>query len=102
MVKKNIQTSKQYLNQALTSLPPDFALRETKFHIFQAIKQIEKVENRRVKREEMNKAIVELQNPYTSKRTLDIINQMIDGEKKKLEEIESTTENATEIQTLFG
>jgi len=99
-----MENTKKYLEQALRHLPGKFNMNEVKYHIMQALRKIENVEKKasRKERQLASQSWNELlsnnvENPYTAKRTLDIIDGMIEGEKKKLKEPESDSET----QTLF-
>lgn len=111
MNNKKIQT---LLADAMRSLPGDFALREVRFHIYQAIQKLAKVEEseQAKQRNAEKKSLAQtwdqmirngVQNPYTSGRTVDIINQMIAQENAKLQGILKNKERKqnTEEETLF-
>ncbi len=95
-MKKNTQEVKKLLQDAFKATPTDFALHEVRFHIMQALKKCEHVEQKRTRREEQAKNQSQtwhemmkhgVTNPNTPQRTLDVINQMLDEEKMRLEEI---------------
>jgi hypothetical protein len=107
-MKDNLGPSKDLLLKALRSLPQDFVLREARHHISQAIRKLENVEDRRMKRAtQQRQAIPTTPNlPFYPAETLDIIDRMIDDEGKKLEEIKAQKEkkydSESESGTIFG
>jgi len=94
---KDLEPTKEFLTKALSNLPGDFTLQEVRFHIRQAIAKLEQTEKKRssrVPQKTQHQTWSEMlangvQNPNTPKRTVDIINRMIDEEKKRLEEIQA-------------
>ena len=106
-MKNNTDQAKQFLQKAISSMPPDFALREVRHHLQQAAQKLEHVERKRataqpkqptqhqVWREKLNNG---LNNPFTAKNTLDIVDAMLAEEYAKLENIlerkrKSSTDN---------
>lgn len=96
-MKDNLSPTKELLTKALGVLPGDFTLQEVRFHIRQALAKLEQTEKKRsnrVQQKTQHQTWSEMltngvQNPNTPKRTVDIINRMIDEEKKKLEDIQT-------------
>jgi hypothetical protein len=98
-VKDNTLNARKLLQEAMRAIPGDFALREVRFHVNQAIQKLEKVEEKRASKAQAaqdKKTFAQnwtemlkggLTNPNSPGRTLDIINQMIAEENRKLEEI---------------
>lgn len=104
-MKNNTNHSKDCLIRALNNLPQDFALQETRIYINKAIQAIQKVEEKRNKHNEATKStplqnwnnmlktsLYNVQTPITSKRTLDIINQMLEEEKNTLKQLDDQTD----------
>lgn len=91
-MKNNTQQSKQFLTQAIQALPEDFALGSARSHLRAALNEIQKIEGRRVQREELNKQ-VELSNleksiigggNYDAREAIGVIDELISQEKKNL------------------
>jgi hypothetical protein len=122
---KETQNAHKLLLDAMKSLPGDFSLREVRFHVNQALQKLRKVEENRAKaaataahkknsQQTWNEMLQNgVQNPYTAGRTLDIINQMLEEENRKLNEILKRKEDAAkpknpnqtqdeDDETLFG
>jgi len=104
-MKDNTAQAHKLLIDAFKSLPGDFSLREVRFHLNQAIQKLKKVEENRLaatkKQEKKTNSQTwsemirnGVQNPYTSGRTVDIINDMLADEQRKLEAILKQRENA--------
>lgn len=96
MSKNNTEQTKNLLQKTINSVPADFALREVKFHLQQAAKKLEQIEQKRAASEPKKptqhqqwheKLAAGLQNPNTARNTLDIIDNMLAEEHAKLEEI---------------
>jgi len=88
-MKSNTKTTRSHLSEALRHLPNDFALNDARYHIQAAIVQLESVEKKRGKREEIvqqqNKLVKPSINPVLS---LNLLDSMIAEEKAKLDEIQ--------------
>lgn len=93
-----IQESKLLLQKAISQLD-SFGLREVRYHVWQALEKLAKIEKKQGKKatqEQETKAqtwndmlrngIVN-PNPNMSKRMIDIITQMIKNEQEKLDEV---------------
>jgi len=111
--KNKTEASKNHLFKAMQQLPSDFALREVRYHIGQALKKIGIVETKREKREtaqtqakswdEMLKTGIF--NSNTPGRTIDVLNRLIDEEKKKLMDLQNVQKNDKgndDVQTILG
>lgn len=110
-MKNNTHETKEYLMQALRSLPNDFALTEVRFHLKNALNKLESVEAKRLKRETQqpgNNWVVlngELMHPEVAKKVVSQLDHMINSERLKLEEIKKKkelTNGEEDIQALFG
>jgi len=116
-MKNNTERTKQLLVQALQNVPNDFALTEVKFFIKTALQKLEHVEKKRDRREQTAATPHEswwqsvtgnLTNPLTPKHTLDTIDQMIEAEYNKLNELAERKKKKTDdgdaddLQALFG
>lgn len=114
-MKKNTQEMKTLLAQALQTMPDDFALSEVKASIRSALNKLERVEEKREKREQQQQVsnqwpVVRGQviNPYAVKQTIDLIDEMIASEKKKIEEIHNKRKTKhdegedQDLQAIFG
>jgi hypothetical protein len=96
--------TKKHLSNALQSLPNNFALREIRFHINQAIQKLNNFEERKTKKEQKTQYQTwwdMIKNGINSpvqlpQRTIDIINQMIEEEKKKPPILEMENETLNE------
>jgi hypothetical protein len=84
---KNTQNIIRLLSEAFKATE----LAEVRFHIMQAIRKCEKIEQKQARKEQITQAqtwhnmlLNGVTNPNTPKRTLDIINQMLEIQKKKL------------------
>ncbi len=108
-MKNNTGQIKGYLSKALMEIPDDFALSEVRFHIRSALLKIENVEKKRKHREEAavtRKEQLELArkerientlNPLDAKKTLKLIDSMIEEEKGKIKKKEGDR-----IEPIFG
>src|SRR4051812_28568242 len=92
-MKDNTRQVKSLLMQALQNVPEDFALSEVKAQIRTALSKLDKVEQRRERREQkpvtnqwpvVNGQVI---NPYAVKQTIDLIDEMIATEQQKIQEI---------------
>lgn len=114
-MKNNTQEMKTLLAQALRTMPDDFALSEVKASIRNALNKLENVEQKRERRERNQQQATTNQwpvvngqviNPYAVKQTIDLIDEMIASEKKKIEEIHNRRKNKHEgdedLQDIFG
>lgn len=88
------QRTRNLLSQALKDMPSDFSFAEVRLAIRSAITKLEHAEEKKEKKR--NQTVVsnqwpvvngQVSNPYTVKHTIDMIDEMIAGEKKKIEEI---------------
>src|SRR5580692_5266121 len=94
-MKNNTDNARKLLQNAFKAIPNDFALSEVRYHVQQALSKLTKVEENHAKKEvkknfaqDWNEMLKNgVQNPHTSGRTVDIINQMIGEENRKLEAI---------------
>ena len=116
-MKDNLTPTKELLTKALGILPGDNVLQEVRYHIRQALTKLEQTEKKRSNRAPVQKTKHQtwhemltngVQNPNTPKRTMEIINRMIDEEKKKLNEIQVRKSKMTKdgaaddgLETLF-
>lgn len=99
--------SKEYLIASIKNLPNDFALSEVKYHLTIALQKIEHVEEKRIKRnklqkEEMKKRDEEKKLFFDQQKTIGLLDNMIKDEELKLKEIKERKNNATGIQTFLG
>src|SRR5581483_8656408 len=100
---------RESLEQAYASLPHDFAYREVRFYLNYAIKRLEALERKEGKkvaeqqRQQQNRAEMEkqarkynipaYQSPFLLKQTIGMIDEMIAGEYKKINEIQEKRNN---------
>jgi hypothetical protein len=97
-----MKSAKNILREGFASIPNDFAYREVKFHVYQAIQKLEKLEKREHAKEAQNQANIAAaekskresvwmppiyQNTVAVKQTLDILDKMIAGENKIIEDV---------------
>ena len=110
-MKNNTGSVKEYLVKAIQQMPADFALQEAKWHLYQALSKIEKVEDKRVKREvvqrEEDKRIKEKSMSSGNMTTnLDVLDKMIREEKENLDKMINKKKNNIDgndyIQTILG
>jgi hypothetical protein len=116
-MKRNTQEVRNLLSQAYKNVPEDFALAEVKAQIRAALERLERVETKRERREQTkpqtnNWPVVNGQvvNPYAVKQTIDLIDEMIATEKRKIEEIhqrrkkshDDEGEDDNGVQAIFG
>jgi hypothetical protein len=107
-MKNNTNDVKNYLRQALMSVPDDFNLQDVKSHINKALSVVESVEKKRLVREQnvqKRKSIVLNKNDMS--KTINIIDQQLNAEKIKLEEIKNKKkvnwqDENSELQNVFG
>jgi hypothetical protein len=107
-MKNNTNDVKNYLRQALMSVPDDFNLQDVKSHINKALSVVESVEKKRLVREQnvqKRKSIVLNKNDMS--KTINIIDQQLNAEKIKLEEIKNKKkvnwqDEDSELQNVFG
>lgn len=107
-MKNNTNDVKNYLRQALMSVPDDFNLQDVKSHINKALSVVESVEKKRLVREQSvqkRKSIVLNKNDMS--KTINMIDQQLNAEKIKLEEIKNKKkvnwqDENTELQNVFG
>ncbi len=110
-MKDKTKNSREHLLKAMQQLPSDFALREVRYHIGQALRKIGIVETKKEKRraqtpaeawdEMLKNGVVSSSTPG---RTVEIIDSMIEEEKKKLEDLEKSAEHDKDddVQTIYG
>lgn len=116
-MKNNTQEVRSLLSQAYRNVPEDFALAEVKAQIRAALEKLERVETKRERREQWQKQpqqtnnwpVVggQVVNPFAVKQTIDLIDEMIAVEKKKIEEIhqrrrKNSEHEGEDIQAIFG
>jgi hypothetical protein len=107
-MKNNTNDVKNYLRQALMSVPDDFNLQDVKSYINKALSVVESVEKKRLVREQnvqKRKSIVLNKNDMS--KTINIIDQQLNAEKIKLEEIKNKKkvnwqDENSELQNVFG
>lgn len=98
------------LQNALSSCPESYSFEEIRHHIIQALSKLSKLAHKKQERTVVNNNLswqemlkTGLFNPNTSKRTMDIINRMIQDEKLKLEKlIKEKPEEKPPLDTLLG
>jgi len=101
-MKNNTEKLKNLLSLALQSAPQDFALQEVRSHIRHALTKLEHVEKKRDRREQPvqtnNWPVVagQVLNPNAFKQTIDAIDEMIESEKKKIEDVSNRRKNKNE------
>jgi len=120
VIMGNTSKAKSHLLEAIKNIPEDFALSEARFHLNAAFQEIAKVEKKRAKRESrqlkpqpglarMPSAAHAIQaaqpeakpwSPEQLMNALNIIDNMIEEEQKKLEKPED--DGKTDIDTLLG
>ena len=104
---KNSGMAKDFLTKALLEIPDDFALSEVRFHIRSALMKIENIEKRRKireasyqnRKEEEVKRKEKYFNPLSPKQTIELIDSMIESEKKKLTKKDQEGDN---FETFYG
>lgn len=111
-MKDKTKNSREHLLKAMQQLPSDFALSEVRYYIGQALRKIGIVETKKEKRAVQTQALAwdemlktGLFNSNTPGRTVDVINQMIEVEKKKLEDLEKSVkqnDKNDDVQTIFN
>ena len=121
-MKNNTSNTKNLLIQALDNLPQDFALRETRSAIRLALHKLEKVEGRRIQREndrvrqeEMQKnkkkavdgglndahLFWQFENPEVAANVIKNLDKMIGEEKTKLDK-KRLDKLDSELQNILG
>ena len=101
-MKNNTKKTKELLQKTILSLPEDFALNEVRFHLRQALYNINKTETKRHKRNEIQTPPIGLApfaGEFDSSKVIDAIDKMIQEEKEKLDSFKSKSLND---QTLLG
>jgi len=101
-MKNNTERTKKLIEEAIRLLPEDFALRDARYHMFRAINEIDKVENRRCKRGSQmtprQKWEFDLQssqmmapplNPQQRDNVIANIDKMIGEQEQKIREIQN-------------
>ena len=90
-MKDNTQKAKQLLQQAIREMPQDFALSEARYHLGAALSKIQEIEKKRERRhiQELQQQQQQLQVGQSTniRETLNCIDEMINAEKRKIEEI---------------
>ena len=96
-MKNNTTDAKRLIQQAIQSMPDDFALSEAKYHLKAALSHVDTVEQKRQRREstqrqnDMNARFKSMGGVQAGtvdlRENLKIIDDMIAAEQKKLEEI---------------
>lgn len=104
---KDTGPTKDLLAKALRQLPQDFALREARHHISQALRTIQQVEQKRSNRatQQRQAAPATPNLPFYPPDAIGIIDQMIESENKKLDEFKSHKEKKHDVsdsETIFG
>ena len=88
--------SRELMLNAYKQLPDEFAYREVRFYLTQAMKRLDEVQHKKAKHAVKQKTQYEqwrekmqshMQNPYTALGALDAINDMLEQEEQKLQEI---------------
>jgi hypothetical protein len=121
-----MKSTRDLLKEVFTSMPSTFAYREVKFHVYQALQKLESLEKREAVRhsqeeemrikEEKKKAQPWqppiYQNPLQVQQTIDILDKMIESEKKIIEGIQAKkikkqmpkedNDNDGQSQTFYG
>jgi len=92
-----MKSAKDLLREAFGSVPNSFTYREVKFHIYQALQKLDKFEKRELSKsrqqqeqkikDEERKKLPWMPPIYKTQETIDIIDKMIDAEKKIIEDI---------------
>ena len=101
-----MEKEKELLQKVLRNLPPE--LSEVRFHVRQALQKLEKYQEKKEKKTKtqhqkwQEKLHDNIKNPYTTQETLDAINQMIDEERKKLDDILQKNKAQPKDETLNG
>jgi hypothetical protein len=80
------QKAKEYLKQALSAMPNDFALFDARQHIKIAINKIIEIEDKRKKREYLKEK--RTQKFKLKANSINVINKMIEIENDKLKDFE--------------
>jgi hypothetical protein len=114
-MKSNTEQVKTLLSQAMRNVPDDFALAEVRVAIRNALTKLENVEAKRERRDRQDQQATnqwpvvngQVINPYAVKQTIDLIDEMIASEKKKIEEIHNRRKTKhdgedEDLQTVFG
>lgn len=96
-MKNNTTDTKRLIQQALAAMPNDNTLSEARHHLRAALNHVDNVEQKRLRREAVQKqnelktqfnSMGNLQgNPAALRESLKAIDDMIEKEQKKLEEI---------------
>lgn len=119
-MKKNIENALNHLSQAIMAMPQDFALRQARIYINNALNEIKKIQNKKAKKEAFNKnqeeinkkkeemygyglnnqhALWQMMDPNTTNQAIKNIEKMIGEEKTKLIKKKQESEN---LNDLFG
>lgn len=93
-----MEQTKNFLHQALSSLPDKFKYQDVKSSILNVIEQINKIEKKKQTQVKQQKTIAQewkksietnTYNPYTTTQTLSVIEAMLKDEYKKIKEIQN-------------
>jgi uncharacterized protein YcbK (DUF882 family) len=115
---KDTNKARENLKKALSSVPADNAFSSVRYHINQALSMLEHVKKKQTKAassqptpaqawNDMLKDGVQNPNHHVTKRTLDVINGMIEASKKRLDELKKKRQSAgsdslgEELETLY-
>ena len=121
-----MKSTRELLKDGFASIPNDFAHREVRFHVYQALQKLETLDKRAAMKEkqaQQNKIKAEekkklqswqppiYQNAFAVQQTLDILDKMIGEEMKIIENVRSNKKghinkneypHADDEQTLHG
>lgn len=93
---KALLETKQKIQQIINTMPDQFSLSTAKSYLRNAILAIENVEVKRKKREEINQQqqqMIAFTSYESAKNALDILDNMLEAEKKNLEKAETPQNN---------
>lgn len=101
------QQSKDFLMQALHTLPDDFSLTETRSYIKKALNELEYVQTKKIRRQdnikkEETKKIAANNNFRNPQDILNLIDKMIEEENNKIDKIKKPKNQDKEDEFLFG
>lgn len=89
-MQNNTEIAKELLNKAFKLLPDKFAFQEVRSHVYQAINQMSHIENKKITKLNQQKIAEEekkknnLINSLDPSLTLELIDEMLKEEQKKL------------------
>jgi ATP-dependent RNA circularization protein (DNA/RNA ligase family) len=122
-MKNNTSKSKEHLLYAIQTLPDDFSLGEAKKYLMNAFNEIERVENKRAKREgtklqngvvntisqstsseseTAKQADMQFASPKQAWQFVGYLDKMIEEEKKTINDLAKKKPEETNIDNLFG